>query len=143
MRSNERSASKKHLCCETRVVRQSEIEIYVNDCPRARLDAWIESLIGPLGEPEIIGDALCYQSAIGPVVVTPKIEGGSFIGVWFNSPRTPWATDLDCARDAAQVLGCTVRCCPGQHYPEVPTWASDQFVEIVNGVEKVVTWESI
>ena len=121
--------------------RQPEIEVYLRDCPMERLVAWLRSAIGTLEAPEEAGAAVVYASAIGPVVVTPGIEGGPFLGVWFNTPHSPWATDVDCARQVAKELGCTVRCCPGQHFPEVPWWASDQFLEIAGGVEQIVTWE--
>ena len=32
---------------------------------------------------------------------------------WFDSPATPWDTDLECARAAAAHLGCEVRCSTG------------------------------
>ena len=121
--------------------RQPDIDIYVRDCPIERLITWLESVVGPLASAEDAGAATVYPSRIGPVIVTPGIEDGPFVGVWFNSPNSPWATDVDCARQVAWELGCVVRCCPGEHFPEVPWWASDQFLEIVGGVEQIVTWE--
>jgi hypothetical protein len=121
--------------------RQPEIEVYLCDCTEERLVAWLESVVGPLGEPEEPGASIVYSSTIGPVVVTPGIEGGPFVGVWFNTSRTPWTTDLDCARQAARELGCTVRCCPGQLFTEVPWWVSDVFLEISGGAEELVKWE--
>lgn len=121
--------------------RQPEIEFYVRDCPSDRLLAWLESVVGRVAPVEAAGAATIYSSRIGPVVVTFRIEGGPFVGVWFNSPDTPWATDVDCGRQAARELGCVVRCCPGEHFPEVPWWASDKFLEIACGVEQMITWE--
>jgi hypothetical protein len=120
---------------------QPEIEIYLRDCPAERLVAWLESVVGPLGRDEAASSALVYPSSIGPVVVRPQIEGGPFVAVWFNGPNSPWATDVDCARQAARELECVVRCCPGRHFPEVPWWASDRFLEIAGGTEQIVTWE--
>ena len=101
------------------VERQPEIEIYVRDCPKTQLTAWLVSVIGPLGQPEVAGTSTTYPSAIGPVVVTSGIEDGPFVSVWFNTPHSPWATDVDCARQAARELRCAVRCCPGKCYPKV------------------------
>src|SRR5262249_42408595 len=81
-----------------------EIEIYVCDYPAERLIAWLESIVGPLAPVKPAGTAMVYPSSIGPVVVRPQIEGGAFVGVWFNSPNSPWATDADCARQAAKEL---------------------------------------
>src|SRR5207248_4042795 len=97
---------------EAALKRQSDIEVYVRDCPMERLGAWLQSVFGPLEAPVEAGDAVVYTGSTGPVVVTPGIEGGPFVGVWFNTPLSPWATDVDCARQAARELGCTVRCCP-------------------------------
>jgi hypothetical protein len=121
--------------------RQSEIEIYVRDCPPERLVMWLESVVGPLAQAEPAGKAVVYQSGVGPVVVTPQVEGGPFVGVWFNSCATPWATDVDCGRRAARDLRCVVRCSPGQQFPHVPWWAADKFLEIDGDVEQIVTWE--
>jgi hypothetical protein len=123
------------------VERQTEVEVFLRDCARDRLVAWLASVVGPLGEPEAAGDATVYPSAAGPVVVTPGVGGGAFVGVWFNTPRTPWATDADCGRQAARELECAVRCSPGRRFPEAPEWVSDVFLEISGPVEKLVRWE--
>jgi hypothetical protein len=129
----------------TRLLKESlprlPIEIYVRDCPPERLIAWPESIVDPLAPAEPAGAATVYPSRIGPVVVTPRMEDGPFLGVWFNGPDCPWATDADCARQAAQELGCGVRFCPGRPPPEGPPWASDQFLEISGREEKIVTWQ--
>jgi hypothetical protein len=119
---------------------QGEIEIYVRDCKIADVLAWAKSRIGELARPDAAGDATVYESPCGPLIITPAIEDGPFFSLWFNTPRTPWRTDVDCARDAARELGCIVRCDPGQHYPEVPPQSST-FLEIVGDREELVTWE--
>jgi hypothetical protein len=121
--------------------RQLEIEIYLRDCPSERLVEWLRSVVGPLKDPVKVGAAVVYPSAVGSVVVTPNIEDGPFVGVWFNTHSSPWGTDVECARQAARELACTVRCCPGQDFPEVPFWVSDTFLEISGGVEQLIKWE--
>lgn len=119
--------------------RQSQIEIYVRDCSIAEVLAWAGSRLGRVGTPEAAGDATVYETSCGPLIVTPAIEGGPFVSLWFNTPRTPWETDLDCARDAARELGCPVRCDPGPHYPGVTNRPST-FVEVLGNSENLVTW---
>jgi hypothetical protein len=114
------------------------IEIYVLDCPREQLLSWIEMSLGPLGEPEDGGRAIVYPSGVGPVILTPGIDDGPFTGVWFNTTDRPWATDVDCGRQAARALGCTVRCDPGDQFPE-GHWAADTFLEIRDGEERLIT----
>ena len=72
--------------------RQAEIEIYVKDCSNDRVLAWVESVVGALGQPEEVGadGAMVYPSPIGPVIVNPNIKGGSFGSVWFNTSHSPW-----------------------------------------------------
>lgn len=117
--------------------RQKEIEIYIHGRPDHRLLSWIESRIGHLDGPGLAGDAIVYASRIGPVVVTETETG--FVSVWFNTPHSPWATDVDCAREASQVLMRVVRCDPGARFKDVPE-LSDSFLEISGNVEMLVEW---
>ena len=117
--------------------RQEDIEIYVRDCAVEELEGWIESSFSPLGRPDRFGDTLVYPSSLGPVTLTNV--GGPFVGIWFATPRSPWATDVDCARQAATELKRVVRCDPGRHSPEVDP-QSDVFLEIDDGVERLVEW---
>jgi hypothetical protein len=125
---------------ETDLERQLEIEIYVRDCSNEQLIAWIESAIGPLGQPEHAREAVVYPSLFGPVILTPGTDGGPFVSIWFNTPQSPWATDVDCGRQAARELGCIVRCSPGRSLPEIDP-ASPVFLEIERGAERLVVWE--
>jgi hypothetical protein len=119
--------------------RQPGIEIYLRDCPLERLAEWLRTAVGPLEEAIPMGDAVVYPSTIGPVVVTPDV-GESLVSVWFNTPRSPWNTDAECARQAADELKCTVRCDPGPHFAEVPP-APTIFLEISGGNERLTEWE--
>jgi len=120
--------------------RESDIEIFVRDCSIERVRAWARTRVGPIGDAQDDGAATIYLTSCGPMIATPSIENGPFMSVWFNSTRTPWATDVDCARDVARELECTVRCDPGQHYPDVPP-ESSTFLEIAAGQERLVDWE--
>jgi hypothetical protein len=119
--------------------RQPEIEIYLHNCPLERLVAWLRTVVGPLEEAMPRGNAVVYPSAVGPVVVTTD-AGGSFVGVWFNTPRSPWNTDVECARQAANELKCTVRCDPGPHFADASS-LSAIFLEISGGNERLTEWE--
>lgn len=119
--------------------KQGEIMIYVRGCTVARMLDWAASRLGELSTPEVVGDATVYGSPCGPLIVTAGIEDGPFVSLWFNTPHTPWQTDVDCGRDAARELGCTVRCDPGQHFPGVSPH-SPVFLEVVGDRETLVTW---
>jgi hypothetical protein len=119
---------------------QPEIEIYLKECPMEKLIKWQTRLFGNLEPAVEAGDAEVFQSRIGPIIVTPVIENSEFISVWFNTPKSPWPTDVECGRQASIDLECVVRCDPGQHFPEVPA-ESDIFLEIENKVESLIIWE--
>lgn len=120
--------------------RQRDIEIYVHGCSIELVLAWAHARLGPLGNATDGGEATVYATPCGPMVVTPAIEDGPYTSVAFNSARTPWATDVDCARDAAKALGCVVRCRPGQHHPEVPAQSST-WLEVSPEAERLVQWD--
>lgn len=119
--------------------RQANIEIFVRDCPVSELLAWAATRIGPLGEPQVGDELHIYPSAVGPVVVTEGMADGTFTSLCFNSARTPWVTDVDCARQAARDLGRVVRCDPGEHFPQVDPLSS-VFLEIADGRETLLPW---
>jgi hypothetical protein len=123
------------------VERQPEVEVYLRDCPVERVLAWVREAVGPLTGPFDCGGVVAYHPATGPgaVVVTPSVEGGPFLGVWFNTPARPWATDAECARAAARDLGCVARCDPSREHPELPPGA-DVWLEVSGGVERLVAW---
>ena len=121
--------------------RQPEVEVYLRGCPAERVLAWVREAVGPLAGPFDCGGATAYHPATGAVVLTPGVEGGPFLGVWFNTPARPWDTDAECARAAAAALGCVARCDPGPHYPEVHP-LSPVFLEVAaDGSERLLVWE--
>jgi len=119
--------------------RQNEIEIYVRDCALEDMLQWAGAKLGGLSKFSSAGDITIYESPCGLLFVTPGIENGPFVSLWFATASSPWNTDVDCARDAARELECTVRCDPGQHYPEVPP-QSPRFLEIKGKNERLAIW---
>lgn len=120
--------------------RQPEIEVYISEYSPKRLMSWLEKMFGPLELRGKTGLATTYKSDIGPIIIAPKVEDGPFTSIWFNTPNSPWATDVDCARHVSKELDCVVRCCPGKHFPEVPQ-ESNIFVEISDGKESLIAWQ--
>ena len=118
----------------------NDIEIYVRDCSLVSIRAWLSATFGPLSEFEEVESTLFCRSRDVDIVITPAIENGPFISIWFPTAGTPWRTDVECARQAAQQLRVTVRCDPGNEFPEVHP-SSDVFLEIYNGTERLLVWE--
>ena len=120
--------------------RQPDVEIYVRDCEVERAVAWVRSAVGPLVGPREAGAAIAFQLPVGSVVLTPGIEDGPYLSVWFNTPDRPWWTDVECARAAARQLDRVVRCDPGAEYPGLDSRAG-WVVEIDGASESIVLWE--
>ena len=119
--------------------RQKDIEIYIKNCPDEALFAWLESIAGNIKIASDEGDEpTFYDCAFGRFVITKNtLEDESFTSITFCSPERPWATDVECGRDAANALGYLVRCDPGEHYPEVDPH-SETLLEIDGKTEKLV-----
>jgi len=120
-----------------------DIEIYIRSCPREKILAWISRVLGPLEKKHEDTDQTIYHcnhhGHIVPVVITDGIAAGPFTGVWFNSDETPWAHDVECAREIHLKTGCTVRCDPCGVYTQVDPY-SDVFLQISDMKEELIDW---
>ncbi len=121
------------------MARLRDVEVYLRDCPIGRAVTWVRANVGPLDGPLDGGGSVIYHLTAGAVILTPGVEDGQFLGVWFNTADRPWATDAECARAAAAALSCVVRCDPGSSYPDVHP-QSDVFLEIDGTSERLVAW---
>jgi hypothetical protein len=117
--------------------RQTDIEIYVQGCAEDRIVDWVRSNVGLLKTAYEGDGRTIYAGLIGLVVITRDVEDGPFTSVWFNTPHTRWATDVECGRAAAAQLGCVVRCSPGALYPEA---GEDELLEIDGAGERLVAF---
>jgi len=118
----------------------ADIEIYIREPVLKRVLGWIKSNLGPIEELTVdksqkgvrMYKTLEYQPTI-PIVIQAGIEGGPYVGVWFDADKTPWETDVDCARDAFSAFGLPVQCDPGAEYEN-----QDDFFRIDAGGESIV-----
>jgi hypothetical protein len=63
----------------------------------------------------------------------------NFTSLWLKSSRTPWNSDLECARAATGHFPGEVRCSPGSWNPDHD---NDEWISIQNGNETTCTWRS-
>ena len=119
---------------------RNDIEIYVRDCSLAEIRSWLSTIFGPVSDFEEAGAAWTCRSGDVGFIITPGVEGGPFISIWFSATGTPWRTHADCARQVARQLEIPVRCIPGPEFPEVHP-CSDIVLEISGGTERLVIWE--
>ena len=122
---------------------QPDIEIYVRETDVERLRGWLEKRLGTLLAEPSRGAMRRYSVDVGgitvPVRITTGAVGTAWTCVWLDSPDTPWADDLACARDCHAFLGCEVRCAAGGWQDgEDP----DAFIRITAEGEAPVSWKT-
>lgn len=121
--------------------RYPDIEIYLSEAARERLDAWLGAAIGaaplaPAGRRQWRTRGSLDGHDIPVLLVEQAADG--FASLWFDSATTPWTDDRACARDAAARLGCEVRCSLGGWQPGDDP---DRFLQVLpDGGENEIDW---
>ncbi|WP_275288692.1 hypothetical protein [Halomonas elongata] len=118
-----------------------DIEIYLAKAKLEALNAWLgETLDTPplasAGKHRWRTQGQRNGHAIAILLVAKAADG--FASLWFDSPDTPWTTDTDCAREAANRLDCEVRCSLGGWQPGDDP---DAFLQVLpDGSEATIDW---
>lgn len=118
----------------------SDIEIYIREPVIKRVLGWLKGVLGPLEElpvdrsqPDVRMFHTLEHEPMIPVVIQSAIEGGPYVGVWFDSDQTPWQSDVECAKQAFEAFGLPVQCDPGPDYDN-----QDDFFRIDSEGERIV-----
>lgn len=119
-----------------------DIEIYVQDPEQSQIDQWFSELFTQISAPKRLDKrTLAYEvtTATGVQFSVNVVEkaAGKYWSIWFDSPETPWATDIDCARAAFAFFGKTIRCSVGSWEPDQPM---DLWWQISNKGEGEISW---
>jgi hypothetical protein len=93
---------------------QSDIEIYIKNIGAPAAEQWLQAMGWQT-------EALILNRTTTKIVVNTgdksftvlAVSSGKFTSVWFQSDQTPWASDLECARQAWQHFGKEVRSSQG------------------------------
>ncbi|GGX97612.1 hypothetical protein GCM10007160_26510 [Litchfieldella qijiaojingensis] len=121
--------------------RYPDIEIYLAHVSLEPLNAWLAER---LDAPPLQGAGKRKARTTGygngrriPVLLVEQAADG-YASLWFDSDATPWPRDVDCAREAAQRLGCEVRCSLGGWQPGDDP---DRFWQVLSdGTEGAIDW---
>ena len=93
---------------------QTDIEIYTLSCPTEKIIAWLEETFTVVNKSE--PSKMCSKITINSngndidVTILKQAAGKRFTSISFDSDKTPWKNDIDCARQAFKSLNCEVRC---------------------------------
>ena len=105
-----------------------DIEIYLMKAEAAAVKEWLNSALGE-------------QFSGMDVFFTEQAEK-NFSSLWFKQNRTPWLTDLDCARIAHAALGCEIRCSDsGWQEKEGDDQSGQGWIKLIRGEEKSFIWK--
>jgi len=123
--------------------RHPDIEVYVKECNALQLYDWLKSNVGDVSPPhkskDNIKTTLTWQSSQIPVLIQERVVGKAWTSIWFDSDETPWATDLDCARQISKELSVQTRCIlSGWNEGDEP----DEWMKIHNDHEEKISWQT-
>ncbi len=123
--------------------RHPDIEIYIKNSTPEAITEWLQlkadaiSTVAGKGPTHAL--TLDFAGQQVPVMLTEKVAGKAWTSVWFKQNATPWATDLDCARSAAENLKTQVRCiASGWTEGDDP----DEYWKVENGSEEKIQWRT-
>ncbi|GAB3488665.1 hypothetical protein [Marinomonas epiphytica] len=93
---------------------QPDIEIYVLSCPTETIVEWLNTDFTVINKQNVTSDSvkltLSHQGQEINVTILEKAAGKRFTSIWFDSDKTPWSTDMECAQQAFTALEHEVRC---------------------------------
>lgn len=120
-----------------------DIEIYIANTKAADVLTWLATRFAEHGQPRPAGkrqwrQQLQFEGRTIPVLVIEEASPG-FTSVWFDSPQTPWADDMACAREAFAHFQQEVRAIAGSWDEEADP---DEWWRIDVQGETVIRWPS-
>lgn len=123
----------------------TDIEIYLFDATLSDILNWLQDrFLSILPDTETAGSSTTHhffaqtETASIRIIIVEKVAG-RYTSILFDSPNTPWETDLDCARDAFRQLLVEVRCCVASWLPEQNP---DEWLSICGEGESVINWRT-
>lgn len=100
-------------------MKQPDIEIYIKNTNADEIREWLSQQFQSISFDTLNDEAIEQGRLIKgsvkidtdiPVVITPKAAGKAFTSVWFQSEKTPWQDDLNCAESFIAMHSREIRC---------------------------------
>lgn len=122
-------------------MRQPDIEIYLKDVEQQAIHAWLTAALGPCSDWQQRGQTFKCQAAGIPITWLPKAVG-RWSSLLLESPETPWADDLACARAAHAALHVQIRCAIGGWEEDEDTEEADRWIKVDQDGESEIIWRT-
>lgn len=117
-----------------------DLEIYLMNASAAAVQQWLQQA---LGEPLTVLSEQhwqCrYQGNDMDVFFNAQAEK-NFASLWFKQNRSPWLTDLECARAAHAALGMEIRCSDSGWQETEGEETAGGWIKLIRGEEKPFEW---
>lgn len=128
---------------------QPDIEIYIKHTTAEEITSWLTRIfdtvnINSLNEASL-ADGQMVKGSVElngeiPVVITAGAAGKAFTSVWFQSDRTGWENDLQCAESfCSQYPGREVRC-SADTWTESEEENDEKWWKLTNQEKSLIRW---
>ncbi len=134
---------------QPQTTRQPDVEVYIKHLEYNELTEWLASCFDDVDFNTCTKDTfearetakiqVTLDDQAIPVFITPAAAGKAYCSIWFQSPYTPWATDLDCAYTVLESLDTEIRC-SAAGWSEEEEENSEQWWCVTREGKKRVRW---
>lgn len=123
--------------------RQPDIEVYIKNCTVEEIITWLNTTFDEVDakddlEKTSINLTCKLAEQTIPLTIYIGAAGKLFTSLWFQSDRTPWASDIDCASQIADTLNKEVRCATNGW--EESEDSDNQWWKVTKEGKEVVSW---
>jgi hypothetical protein len=125
-----------------------DIEIYLADATKDEIVGWLATILSEINLTQSSSKRRTFSYSAKSLHQQCEVEvqfmiiekaNANFTSLWFKTGQTPWSTDLECARAAADQFPAEIRCSPG---PWNPDQDNDEWVSIQDSQESTIIWRS-
>lgn len=126
------------------MMKQADIEIYLKDTNLPAVTQWLTQALGDCSEWQQQGKVYKCSAANNIAISWYPKAAGSWHCLHIASDQTPWATDLECAKEANAVLQIEIRCTPSDwtEQSNEPIEQANQWLKVIDQEVLTFTWKT-